>query len=59
MNAALIANSDRSRQILERIPAARWGKPEDFEGVIVFLASRASDYLCGESIIVDGGWMGR
>lgn len=59
MNAALISNPVRARQILERIPAARWGSPEDFEGVIVFLASRASDYVCGECITVDGGWMGR
>ncbi|KAJ9118954.1 hypothetical protein QFC24_005920 [Naganishia onofrii] len=44
MNTALLANPTRSRQILERIPAGRWGKPEDFEGVIVYLASRASDY---------------
>ena len=59
MNTALINNPTRARQILERIPAGRWGNPSDFEGAIVFLASRASDYVCGETIIVDGGWMGR
>ncbi|EJC98255.1 NAD-binding protein [Fomitiporia mediterranea MF3/22] len=59
MNTALIANPTRARQILERIPAGRWGTPEDFEGAILFLASRASDYICGETLVVDGGWMGR
>ncbi|CAK9781879.1 NAD(P)-binding protein [Cutaneotrichosporon oleaginosum] len=59
MNEALIADKDRSRQILERIPAGRWGTPKDFEGAIVFLASAASDYVSGECIVVDGGWMGR
>lgn len=58
MNEALIADPVRSRQILERIPAARWGSGEDFEGAVVFLASRASDYVSGECIVVDGGWMG-
>lgn len=59
MNEALIADPVRSKQILERIPAGRWGTPDDFEGAIVFLASRASDYVSGECIVVDGGWMGR
>ncbi|KAJ6521906.1 NAD-binding protein [Mycena vulgaris] len=59
MNTALIADPVRSRQIMERIPIGRWGAPEDFEGVVVFLASRASDYVCGESLVVDGGWMAR
>lgn len=58
MNEALIADPVRSKQILERIPAGRWGTPEDFEGAIVFLASRASDYVSGECLVVDGGWMG-
>lgn len=58
MNEALIADPVRSRQILERIPAGRWGTPEDFEGAVVYLASRASDYVSGECIVVDGGWMG-
>ncbi|KAJ6625816.1 NAD-binding protein [Mycena sp. CBHHK59/15] len=59
MNTALIADPVRSRQIMERIPIGRWGAPEDFEGAVVFLASRASDYVCGESLVVDGGWMAR
>lgn len=59
MNTALIANETRSRQIMERIPAGRWGSPEDFEGAVVFLASSASDYVSGECLTVDGGWMGR
>jgi len=49
----------RSRQILERIPADRWGKPEDFKGAVVYLASEASNYVHGEIIVVDGGWMAR
>ena len=59
MNTALLANPTRSRQILERIPQSRWGLPDDFAGVVVFLASRASDYVSGETVVVDGGWMGR
>lgn len=58
MNTALIANPTRSRQIMERIPAQRWGSPSDFEGAVVYLASRASDYVSGECLVVDGGWMG-
>jgi 2-deoxy-D-gluconate 3-dehydrogenase len=57
--AALIANPTRSRQILERIPANRWGSPEDFEGLTVFLSSAGSDYVTGECIVCDGGWMAR
>lgn len=49
----------RSEQILSRIPAGRWGKPEDFKGIIVYLASKASDYVHGSIMLVDGGWMGR
>lgn len=49
----------RSKSILDRIPAGRWGNPGDFKGPVVFLASRASDYVHGEILIVDGGWMGR
>jgi 2-deoxy-D-gluconate 3-dehydrogenase len=49
----------RSQQILARIPAGRWGKPDDFKGPAVFLASAASDYVHGTILVVDGGWMGR
>jgi len=59
MNTALLADATRSRQILERIPAGRWGKPEDMVGAAVYLASRASDYVNGTTITIDGGWMGR
>jgi len=57
--AALAANETRNRQILERIPAGRWGEPNDLAGAAVFLASRASDYVNGHVLVVDGGWMGR
>jgi 2-deoxy-D-gluconate 3-dehydrogenase len=57
--AALRADADRSSSILARIPAARWGEPDDFKGPIVFLASAASDYMHGTIMTVDGGWMGR
>jgi 2-dehydro-3-deoxy-D-gluconate 5-dehydrogenase len=50
---------DRNKQILERIPAGRWGKPEDLKGVVVFLASEASNYVNGYTIAVDGGWLAR
>lgn len=56
---ALRADPVRSRQILDRIPAGRWGEPDDFKGPVVFLASRASDYVHGTILLVDGGWMGR
>ena len=56
---ALQDDPDRSRSILERIPAGRWGNPKDFAGPAVFLASSASDYVSGEILTVDGGWMGR
>ena len=49
----------RREQILTRIPAGRWGEIEDFKGPIVFLASQASNYVHGEILTVDGGWMGR
>jgi 2-deoxy-D-gluconate 3-dehydrogenase len=49
----------RSRAILDRIPAGRWGEPDDFKGPIVFLASEASRYVHGTILLVDGGWMGR
>lgn len=56
---ALQDDEARSKSILERIPAGRWGKPEDFAGPVVFLASKASDFVSGEILTVDGGWMGR
>nr|WP_179670507.1 SDR family NAD(P)-dependent oxidoreductase [Salinimicrobium sediminis] len=57
--AALREDEDRSTSILARIPAGRWGEPEDFKGPVVFLASKASDYMNGSIVLVDGGWMGR
>ncbi len=57
--AAIKADEVRNAQILERIPAGRYGTPEDMIGVIVFLSSHASDYIHGSVILVDGGWMGR
>jgi 2-dehydro-3-deoxy-D-gluconate 5-dehydrogenase len=57
--AALQKDETRNRQILERIPAGRWGEPEDLTGAAVFLASPASDYVNGHVLVVDGGWMGR
>ena len=57
--AALQADETRNRQILERIPAARWGEPDDLAGAAVFLSSSASDYINGHVLVVDGGWMGR
>nr|WP_294877167.1 SDR family oxidoreductase [uncultured Pedobacter sp.] len=56
---ALRADENRSRSIMERIPAGRWGEPEDFKGPIVFLATEASSYMHGTVMTVDGGWMGR
>jgi 2-deoxy-D-gluconate 3-dehydrogenase len=57
--AALREDSDRSSTILGRIPAGRWGEPEDFKGPVVFLASEAANYVHGTILTVDGGWMGR
>jgi 2-dehydro-3-deoxy-D-gluconate 5-dehydrogenase len=56
---ALRQDPQRSRQILERIPAGRWGEPSDIAGAAVFLCSSASDYVHGQILLVDGGWMGR
>jgi 2-deoxy-D-gluconate 3-dehydrogenase len=56
---ALRADEARNKQILERIPAGRWGSIEDLQGPVVFLASKASDYMSGEVVCVDGGWMTR
>jgi 2-deoxy-D-gluconate 3-dehydrogenase len=57
--AALQADETRNRQILERIPAGRWGEPEDLVGAAVFLSSSASNYVNGHVLVVDGGWLGR
>jgi 2-deoxy-D-gluconate 3-dehydrogenase len=57
--APLRADETRNRQILERIPAGRWGSPEDLSGAAVFLSSAASDYMDGHILVVDGGWMAR
>ncbi|MGA1368000.1 MAG: 2-dehydro-3-deoxy-D-gluconate 5-dehydrogenase KduD [Blastocatellia bacterium] len=57
--AALQQDETRNRQILERIPAGRWGEPDDLAGAVVFLASPASDYLDGHILAVDGGWLSR
>jgi 2-deoxy-D-gluconate 3-dehydrogenase len=57
--AALQADETRNRQILERIPTGRWGRPEDIAGAAVFLASPASDYVTGQVLAVDGGWLAR
>jgi len=52
-------DEQRSKEILDRIPAARWGTPEDLQGPVVFLASSASDYISGHTLAVDGGWLAR
>ncbi len=57
--AALQADETRNRQIMERIPAGRWGSPDDMGGAAVFLASSASDYVQGHILAVDGGWLAR
>ena len=59
VTTALRADPVRSRQILERIPAGRWGRPEDVAGAVVFLAAPASRYVHGHVLAVDGGWLGR
>jgi 2-dehydro-3-deoxy-D-gluconate 5-dehydrogenase len=57
--AALRSDEVRFRQISERIPAGRWGTAQDLAGAVMFLASRASDYVHGHVLVVDGGWMNR
>lgn len=52
-------DADRNREILDRIPAARWGEPADLQGPVVFLASDASAYINGHTLAVDGGWLAR
>jgi 2-deoxy-D-gluconate 3-dehydrogenase len=59
MTAALVGNPEREPLILARIPAGRWGVPDDLKGVVLFLASAASDYVHGAIIPVDGGYLGR
>ena len=56
---ALRSDESRSKEILDRIPAGRWGTPSDLEGVIIYLASKASDYVQAAIIPVDGGWLAR
>jgi 2-deoxy-D-gluconate 3-dehydrogenase len=56
---ALSEDPVRYKQILERIPAGRWGEPQDLAGAVVFLVSPAADYVHGHVLVVDGGWMGR
>ncbi|MEX2460268.1 MAG: SDR family oxidoreductase [Paenibacillaceae bacterium] len=59
MNKNLIEDGARNHQITERIPAGRWGEPDDFKGTVVYLSSGASNYVHGHLLTVDGGWMGR
>jgi 2-deoxy-D-gluconate 3-dehydrogenase len=59
LTKALVDDPVRGPSILARTPAGRWGRPEDFKGAVVFLASGASDFVSGEILTVDGGWMGR
>ena len=57
--AALRADDDRSQAILERIPAGRWGAPEDLMSAVLFLCAPGSGYVTGSCVTVDGGWMAR
>jgi 2-deoxy-D-gluconate 3-dehydrogenase len=59
MNTALLQDKERLASISARIPAGRWGDPDDFKGTAVYLASKASGYVSGHTLVVDGGWMGR
>ena len=59
MTVALRGDEERAEELLGRIPAGRWGEPEDLKGAVVFLASDAADYVHGATVPVDGGWLGR
>jgi 2-deoxy-D-gluconate 3-dehydrogenase len=59
LTAALLKDPERSASILARIPQGKWGTPQDLKGAVVFLASSASDYVQGQMLVVDGGWLGR
>ena len=59
MTIALRGDEERAEELLGRIPAGRWGEPEDLKGAVVFLASDAADYVHGATVPVDGGWLGR
>jgi 2-deoxy-D-gluconate 3-dehydrogenase len=59
MNTAIVNDPERLASISARIPAGRWGTPEDFKGSTVYLASRAGAYVSGHILVIDGGWMGR
>lgn len=59
MTSALRNDENRNHDILARIPAQRYGTPQDLKGPVVFLASQASNYVNGELLVVDGGWMGK
>ncbi|KAI1422706.1 hypothetical protein F5Y12DRAFT_597306 [Xylaria sp. FL1777] len=59
MNTALLNDEERLASITSRIPAGRWGTPDEFKGSVVYLASKASAYVSGHTLVVDGGWMGR
>jgi 2-dehydro-3-deoxy-D-gluconate 5-dehydrogenase len=58
MTTPLMADEVRHKEITERTPIGRWGKPEEFAGPAVFLASQASSFVTGSMLVVDGGWMG-
>ena len=58
LTSALVSDPQREPQILARIPAGRWGQPADLKGIVIFLASAASDYMHGAAIPVDGGYLG-
>lgn len=59
MNTTLMEDEERAEAILKKIPAGRWGRPEDFQAAVVFLAGAGSGYVSGEVVTVDGGWTAR